>query len=372
MIEFELKKREKDSDARVGTIQLSHCVVHTPVFMPVGTQGTVKSVAPLFLEEAGVQMIVANTYHLHLRPGESTIEKVGGLHEFTGWKKGILTDSGGFQVISLSDLTKITDEGVQFQSHIDGDRVFFTPERVIEIQQKLGSDIIMSFDEPTLYPSSETNCERSVRRTTEWARRGKGIFTRGDENRKALFGIVQGGTYKDLRRRSAEELIELDFDGYAIGGLAIGEPKSVQLEVTEYTAQFLPPDRPRYLMGVGYPEDIIDAVSKGIDMFDCVLPTRNARTGTVFTSKGKLVVKNSPYSEDFLPLDSECTCYCCKNFSRAYIRHLFNSGEILGPVLATVHNITFFMRFMREMRESIVEDRFGEWSKKFLSKYLGS
>lgn len=371
-MKFEIIKEDKISEARVGKIRLPHGDVYTPVFMPVGTQGTVKSVAPLFLNQAGVQMIVANAYHLHLRPGESTVKKAGGLHSFIGWNKGILTDSGGFQVISLADLNKITDEGVRFQSHIDGTYIFFTPENVIEMQCALGADIIMSFDEPVLYPSSYAFCEKAAQRTSEWASRGKLVFDRREDDEKALFGIVQGGTYKELRKRSTENLKSIGFDGYAIGGLAIGEPKSLQLETTEYTSQLLPFEKPRYLMGVGYPEDIIDAVTKGIDMFDCVLPTRNARTGTVFTSQGKVVIKNAPYTEDYIPVDEECGCYTCQNFSRAYIRHLFNAGEILGPVLATIHNIHFFMKLMQEIRESIKKDKFVSWSSGFLSKYLNS
>ena len=368
-MKFLVTKRAKDSKARLGKISLSHCDILTPAFMPVGTQGTVKTLAPLFLEQAGVQIIVANTYHLHLRPGESTIKRAGGLHSFMGWNKGILTDSGGFQVISLADLNKITDEGVRFQSHIDGSYEFFTPEKVIDIQLMLGSDIIMSFDEPVLYPSPLEKTKKAQERTTEWAKRGKAVFLNKNNNKSALFGIVQGGTYKNLRKRSALELIDIGFDGYAIGGLAIGEPKSLQWEITEWTAEFLPEDKPRYLMGVGYPEDILDAVAKGIDMFDCVLPTRNARTGTVFTSKGKMVVKNATYTEDYLPIDEECNCYTCQNFSRAYIRYLFNAGEMLGPILATIHNVYFFMNLMRGIRESIKNDTFNTFSENFLRKY---
>jgi len=371
-MKFEMIKKDKNTGARLGRLTFPHCNLSTPIFMPVGTQGTVKTLTPSFLTEADVQMIVMNTYHLHLRPGESIIAQVGGLHNFTGWDKGILTDSGGFQVISLADLNKITDEGVGFQSHIDGGYEFFTPEKVIEIQLALGSDIIMSFDEPVQYPSSYNYCETAVQRTTEWAKRGKSIFDRENDGERALFGIVQGGTYRALRKRSIEELNSIGFDGYAIGGLAIGEPKSLQQEITEYTAQMLSSEKLRYLMGVGYPEDIIDAVSNGIDMFDCVLPTRNARTGTVFTSRGKVVVKNALYREDYLPLDEDCDCYTCRNFSRAYIRHLFNVGEILGPVLATIHNIHFFMKLMKGIRKSIVDERFDSWSMEFLSRYLNS
>jgi queuine tRNA-ribosyltransferase len=371
-MKFDIIARDTRTDARTGRLHLEHGTVETPVFMPVGTQATVKGSAPLFLEQGGVQMIVANTYHLHLRPGESVIERAGGLHDFIGWKHCILTDSGGFQVISLADLNKVTDEGVRFQSHLDGNSIFFTPEKVIQIQCALAADIIMSFDEPALYPSTVAACEKAVKRTTDWARRGKETFKRSGANQKALFGIVQGGTHRELRKRSAEELIAVSFDGYAIGGLAIGEPKSIQHEITEFTSKLLPTESPRYLMGVGYPEDIIDAVERGIDMFDCVIPTRNARTGTVFTPRGKLVIKNAPYAEDFMPIDEGCTCYACRNFSRAYIRHLFNAGEMLGPMLTTIHNVSFFMKLMRDIRESIDAGRFGTWAGEFLSEYTGS
>lgn len=371
-MKFRILTRDTSSRARTGVLDLSHGKVETPVFMPVGTQATVKSSAPLFLEKAGVQMLVANTYHLHLRPGESVIGKAGGLHDFIGWNRNILTDSGGFQVISLADLNKITDEGVHFQSHLDGNRIFFNPEKVITIQCMLGADIIMSFDAPALYPSTEAACERAVQRTTDWAREGKCAFDRLKKGSQALFGIVQGGVHHRLRTRSAEELTDISFDGYAIGGLAIGEPKSLQHDITSYTARLLPEGQPRYLMGVGYPEDIIDAVAKGIDMFDCVIPTRNARTGTVFTPKGRLVIKNAPFAEDFTPIDEHCDCYTCTQFSRAYIRHLFNAGEMLGPMLATIHNIAFFMRLMREIREAINRGAFGDWTRSFLSDYQGS
>lgn len=372
-MKFQIQANDKNNRARLGTIILPHCEICTPLFMPVATQGTVKSLPPLFLEKAGVQMVVANTYHLHLRPGETTIKKAGGLHKFIGWDKGILTDSGGFQVVSLADLNRVSDEGVYFQSHIDGSYELFTPEKVINIQLALGSDIVMSFDEPVLYPSSFTSSEKAVQRTTNWAREGKTTFIQSDAaGKKSLFGIVQGGTYQDLRERSIEELVEIGFDGYAIGGLAIGEPKSLQREITDFTAQLLPNEKPRYLMGVGYPEDIIDAVLKGIDIFDCVIPTRNARTGTVFTRKGKLVVKNSPFSMDYLPIEENCECYTCRNFSRAYLRHLFNAGEILGPVLATLHNIHFFMRLMLDIRDSLKKGEFDSWSKRFLTQYLNS
>jgi queuine tRNA-ribosyltransferase len=368
-MKFETIRLDDHSRARTGKLRLGHGVVETPVFMPVGTQATVKSIPPFFLEEAGVQMTVANTYHLHLRPGESVIGNAGGLHAFMGWERNILTDSGGFQVISLADLNRISDEGVQFQSHLDGSRVFFSPEKVIQIQCSLGADIVMSFDEPALFPSTLAACEKTVVRTTDWASKGKVTFEEFRKEHQVLFGIVQGGTHRELRKRSAEELLDISFDGYAIGGLAIGEPKSIQREITDFTAQLLPADRPRYLMGVGYPEDIIDAVAKGIDMFDCVIPTRNARTGTVFTPTGRLVVKNAPCTEDFLPIDEQCECYACRHFSRAYIRHLFNAGEILGPMLATIHNVTFFMKLMREIRASIARNEFDVWSRAFLANY---
>lgn len=372
-MKFEICSRDRDSSARLGKIILPRCGISTPLFMPVATQGTIKSLPPLFLEKAGVQMLVANTYHLHLRPGENIIEKVGGLHKFMGWDNGILTDSGGFQVVSLADLNRVSDEGVRFQSHIDGSYELFTPEKVINIQLALGTDIVMSFDEPVLYPSSFASSEKAVQRTTKWAKEGKKVFDHsGIANKRGIFGIVQGGTYKDLRARSTEDLIKMGFDGYAIGGLAIGEPKSLQLDITDFTSHLLPDDKPRYLMGVGYPEDIIDAVSKGIDMFDCVIPTRNARTGTVFTREGKLVIKNAPFSADYLPIEEDCECYTCRNFSRAYLRHLFNAGEILGPVLATLHNIHFFMSLMREIRDSLKKGEFTSWSKRFLSEYMNS
>jgi len=371
-VRFKVIKEDVNTKARIGELHLSDCSILTPVFMPVGTQGTVKTLSPLSLHQTGVQLIVANTYHLHLRPGEAVVKEAGGLHNFIGWNGGILTDSGGFQVISLADLNRITDEGVSFQSHLDGNSIFFSPEKVIEIQLALGADIIMSFDEPVLYPSSYAHSEKAVRRTAEWAKRGKRIFDRTAGNEKAIFGIVQGGAYKKLRRISALELVDMQFDGYAIGGLALGEPKSLQTDIAGCTAELLPAEKPRYLMGVGYPEDIVDAVLNGIDMFDCVLPTRNARTGTVFTSKGKIVVKNAPYAKDYSPLDEDCNCYSCRNFSRAYIRHLFNAGEILGPILATVHNISFFMKLMREIRQSIRKGEFSEWRRHFISSYSGS
>jgi queuine tRNA-ribosyltransferase len=370
-MKFEIQANDRNSRARLGKIILPHFQISTPLFMPVATQGTVKSLPPVFLERAGVQMLVANTYHLHLRPGETIIEKAGGLHKFMGWDKGILTDSGGFQVVSLTDLNQVSDEGVRFQSHIDGSYELFTPEKVINIQLALGANIVMSFDEPVLFPSSFASSEKAVQRTTKWGREGKNVFEQsGVATKRGIFGIVQGGTYKDLRKMSAENLIEIGFDGYAIGGLAIGEPKSLQHEITDYTAHLLPNERPRYLMGVGYPEDIIDAVSKGVDMFDCVIPTRNARTGTVFTHRGKLVVKNAPFSKDYIPIEENCECYTCQNFSRAYLRHLFNAGEILGPVLATLHNIHFFMLLMREIRDSLKNGEFTSWSKRFLSEYI--
>ncbi len=366
---FEISGIDESCKARTGRLHLAHGIVETPVFMPVATQATVKSCPPSFLEQAAVQMIVANTYHLHLRPGEKVIGDAGGLHDFMGWQRNILTDSGGFQVISLADLNRITDEGVHFQSHLDGSSIFFDPEKVIRLQCTMGADIIMSFDEPALFPSTVAACERAVRRTTDWAKRGKKVFEQLRQHKQALFGIVQGGTSRELRKRSAEELINISFDGYAIGGLAIGEPKSMQHEITDFSAQLLPQDRPRYLMGVGYPEDIVDAVSRGIDMFDCVIPTRNGRTGTVFTSNGRLVIKNAPFIEDSRPIEEACTCYACRNFSRSYIRHLFNAGEILGPMLATVHNITFFMKLMQDIRASIRRNEFATWSRMFLAGY---
>ncbi len=350
---------------RLGCIFTPRGTVQTPVFMPVGTQATVKALTPEELEELGCEMILANTYHLFLRPGHKLIERLGGLHRFMNWHRPILTDSGGYQVFSLSPLRKLTEEGVRFRSHLDGREVFLTPELAIEIQVSLGSDVIMVLDECTPYPADRSYTIESMELTHRWAERCKKIERKEGQ---ALFGIVQGGMYRDLRKESATRLSEIGFDGYGIGGLSVGEPKELMVEMTEATVECLPADRPRYLMGVGMPEDIVEAVERGVDMFDCVLPTRCARNGLLFTSRGKLVIKNSQYKEDPEPLDPECECYTCRNYSRAYLRHLYTSGEILAARLNTVHNVHYYMKLMRDIRASIMEERFGSFKKAFYDK----
>ncbi|MFQ5906907.1 MAG: tRNA guanosine(34) transglycosylase Tgt [bacterium] len=364
-LRFEIVKEDEKTGARAGLLYTPHGTVETPVFMPVGTQGTVKTMSPRELEEAGVQMIVCNVYHLYLRPGHGLIREAGGIHRFIGWRRPVLSDSGGFQVFSLADLREIDKDGVKFQSHLNGSFHLFTPEKVMEIEGSLSPDIGMVLDEPVPYPSAKDYAASSMELTVEWARRARAC----KDGSFGLFGIVQGGTYPDLRRSCAEMLVELDFPGYAIGGLAIGEPKVLTMEMVELTVEKLPKEKPRYLMGVGLPEDMIDAFAVGVDMFDCVIPTRNGRTGTVFNSSGKLVIKNAEYSSDHSPIDLTCGCYACRNFSRAYIRHLFNAGEILAARLATMHNIHFFAGVVSEMRKALMEDRLTEWKKHFSSKY---
>ncbi len=335
--------------------------------MPVGTRGTVKTLTPRDLkEEIKAQIILGNTYHLYLRPGHELIKKAGGIHNFIGWDRPVLTDSGGFQVMSLSGLRKISDEGVRFQSHIDGSYHMFTPEKVMEIQNSIGADIIMSFDECPPYPATKDYVANSLKTTLEWAKRGKEAHKRPQE--QALFGIVQGGIYKDLREESAKKLMEMDFDGYSIGGLAVGEEKSDMFAVTEFLDDILPQDKPRYLMGVGTPEDILINIANGVDMFDCVMPTRNARKGTVFTHRGKLIIKAARYKEDFSPLDPECSCYTCRNFSRAYIRHLFSVNEFLAMHLATLHSLHFYLELVTNARKAIFENRYDEFLNKTLEK----
>jgi queuine tRNA-ribosyltransferase len=353
-------------------MQTAHGPVQTPVFMPVGTQGTVKSLTPQQLKDDGAQIILGNAYHLYLRPGQELVKKAGSLHRFIGWDRPILTDSGGFQVFSLAELRNIKEEGVSFQSHIDGSSHLFSPESVMRLEAALGADIIMCFDECIPYPSTLEYAERSTARTSRWARRCKDEFVlikNTEPNSQALFGIVQGGTYPELRRRSARELVEMDFDGYSIGGLAIGEPKEQTWKAVATANEVLPPDKPRYMMGVGFPEDIIKGVSLGVDMFDCVMPTRNARNGTLFTSCGKLVMKNARHFDDFSPVDAQCDCYLCRNFSRAYLRHLFMAEEILAATLATIHNVRFYLRMMEDIRTAIEQDRFDDWQKSILQRY---
>ncbi|MCP5461851.1 MAG: tRNA guanosine(34) transglycosylase Tgt [bacterium] len=366
---FTLLKTDARSKARRGVLETPHGTVQTPVFMPVGTQGTVKGLTPAVIHELNAEIILGNTYHLYLRPGMDIMEQAGGLHSFMGWNKPILTDSGGFQVYSLAQLRKITPEGVRFQSHIDGSQHFFTPEKTYEIQNMLGSDIIMVFDECVPYPSEHTYACNSLKITVEWAKKCK-IAHKKNNTDKGLFGIVQGSTFKDLRSECAYALQEIGFDGYAIGGLAVGEPQMLLYEFAGYTADILPCEKPRYVMGCGFPEDLLVMVENGIDMFDCVIPTRYARNGTAFTSRGKLPVKNGAYKNDFAPLDPDCSCYVCTHFSRAYLRHLFNTGEMLGPVLLTQHNIHFFLELMRKIRTAIDNDRYVEYKNETMNKLL--
>ncbi|MFQ5510944.1 MAG: tRNA guanosine(34) transglycosylase Tgt [Candidatus Krumholzibacteriia bacterium] len=369
-IEFELQCT--CGDARAGMLRTDHGDVTTPVFMPVGTQATVKSVSPRMLRDVGSQIVLANTYHLVLRPGTELVASAGGLHRFMSWDGPILTDSGGFQVLSLADLRKVSDEGITFRSHIDGVLCRFTPESAVRDQAALGADIIMSFDYCTDYPCDRPEAERAVRLTTDWARRGRGVYGARFEMEgyeRALFAVIQGSTYPDLRERSLGELGEIEFPGYAIGGLSVGEPRESTWEVTERVTSLLPGDRPRYLMGMGTPLDLVEGVARGVDMFDCVMPTRNARNGTVFTRHGKVALRNAAYARDFAPLDDECDCYTCRNFTRAYLRHLFLAREMLGPALATVHNLRFYCRIMEEMREAIENDTFAKWRSDFTMEY---
>jgi queuine tRNA-ribosyltransferase len=369
-MDFRLEQKDEDSNARAGVLGTQRGDVQTPVFMPVGTQATVKTLAPHELEEIGAQIVLANTYHLYLRPGHDLIRELGGLHAFMSWKRPILTDSGGFQVFSLSDLRVVRKEGVVFRSHLDGSEHFISPELAVEIQDALGSDVVMTLDQCVGFPSDLPLAKRALENTLDWAKRSKTAWAEPRSSATAaLFAIVQGSTYENLRTQCAKALVEMGFDGYAIGGLSVGEPKSATFDMTAVTVAELPTDRPRYLMGVGFPDDIIEAVRRGVDMFDCVMPTRNARNGTVFTSRGKLVVKNVEYAKDERPLDEDCDCYTCLNFSRAYLRHLFQAGELLGPRLATLHSLRFFFTMMASMRKSIMETRFSEWRKGFLEKY---
>lgn len=367
MFEFKLLKESKECKARLGKIKTNHGEIETPIFMPVGTRATVKTMTPEELKDIGSQIILSNTYHLFLRPGTEIIEKAGGLHKFMNWDRPILTDSGGFQVFSLSGNRKINEDGVEFRSHIDGSKKFISPEISIDIQNSLGSDIIMCFDECAPYPSSYEYIKKSMERTSRWAKRCKEHHKNTDK--QALFGIIQGGMYKDLREISAKDLVELDFPGYAVGGLSVGEPLELMNEILDYTSEFMPKNKPRYLMGVGSPDYLFEAVERGIDMADCVLPTRIARNGTVMTSKGRLVIKNAKYKDDFSSLDHECDCYVCRNYSRAYIRHLFNVDEILGLRLTTIHNLYFLINLMSKIRESIKNDYFLEFKDDFYKKY---
>jgi queuine tRNA-ribosyltransferase len=365
MLRFELQAECPVTRARAGLLHTGHGVVETPVFMPVGTQGTVKGVTPRDLAESlDAKIILANTYHLFLRPGHESIQKLGGLHQFASWKRAILTDSGGFQVFSLNSLRKITEEGVLFHSHLNGDPHMFTPESTVDVQLAFGSDIAMVLDECLAYPATRPEAKVSMDRTIRWARKGYAHFARRMEQMKtihALFPIVQGSMYPDLRAECARELLELNADGYAIGGLSVGEPRELSQEMVEATTPLLPRDRPRYVMGVGMPEELPEYVARGVDMMDCVLPSRNARNGCLFTSSGKVIIKHAQYKEDPAPLDAECPCYTCRNFSRAYLRHLFQAGEILFSTLATLHNLQRYLDIMRQMRQAILLGTFPQY-----------
>lgn len=367
-VTYELIKESKESNARLGKLHTPHGVIDTPVFMPVGTQATVKAMSPQELEEIGAGIILSNTYHLYLRPGHELVAKAGGLHQFMNWSGAILTDSGGFQVFSLGDLRKIREEGVEFRSHIDGSKHLFTPEKVMEIEMALGADIAMAFDECVSYPMDYEYTKLAMERTTRWAERCLQAHHRADQ---ALFGIVQGGMYNDLRAISAKDLVSLGFPGYGIGGLSVGEPKDLSYQILEATVPLLPKDKPRYLMGVGTPDYLIEGVIRGVDMFDCVMPTRIARNGTVFTSEGRLTIRNAAYKEDFTPLDPNCNCTSCRNYTRAYIRHLFNAGEILGLRLTTYHNLYFLINLMKQIREAIAADSLLEFRREFYRRYEG-
>lgn len=365
MFKFDLLHTDKNTQARRGRIHTPHGTIETPIFMPVGTHGALKALTPAQVEETGAQIILSNTYHLHLKPGEALVKKAGGLHKFMNWDKPILTDSGGFQVFSLPK-KKITETGVFFRHEQNGDEIFLGPKEAMHIENTLGADIIMAFDECIPYPSSHDYSKRSVQKTLRWAESCLEHHNRQDQ---ALFAIVQGSIYEDLRRECAEQLTSMDFPGYAIGGVSVGEGLELLKKVVDYTAPFLPVDKPRYLMGVGLPEDILESIDRGMDMFDCVIPTRYARSATLFTSRGKLRLTNRNYRRDFYPVDPACDCYCCRNFSRAYLHHLFNANEILSATLAAIHNVHFYLNMVAGARKAIEQDQFAEYKQNFLEEY---
>lgn len=366
-VTYELIKKDSRTKARRGRVNTPHGPIETPVFMPVGTAGTVKAMKPEEVRDMGAQIILGNTYHLYLRPGHEVVKAAGGLHKFMNWERAILTDSGGFQVFSLGAMRKISEEGVEFRSHIDGSKHMLSPEKSMEIQNALGSDIMMAFDECAPYPADRNYVKNSLERTTRWLKRCKEYHKNTEQ--QSLFGIMQGGMYKDLRKQSAEEIVELDLPGYAIGGLSVGEPKEIMYEVMDDCVDYLPADKPRYLMGVGSPDCLFEGVERGIDMFDCVLPTRIARHGIAMTSQGRVNIKNAKYERDFTPLDPNCDCYTCRNYSKAYLRHLFKSDEILSSMLMTTHNLHFLVNTMAGIRKAIEEDRFLEYKKEFYDSY---
>ena len=363
--EFELLHVDKYTGARRGRLHTPHGVIETPIFMPVGTQATVKTFTPDELKMCGAQIILSNTYHLHLRPGEDLVAEAGGLHKFMNWDRPILTDSGGFQVFSLSELRKLTEDGVEFRSHLDGSRHYFSPEVSVGVQEKLGSDIMMQFDECSPYPCDYDRARKAMHRTLRWLDRCLKAKTRGDQ---ALFGIVQGAFYKDLRIECAKEMAKLDLPGFGIGGLSVGEPKEVMYDMLEAIAPYMPEHKPRYLMGVGSPDCLVEGVLRGVDMFDCVLATRVARNGTAFSQGGRLVIRNAAYAHDFGPMEEGCDCYACKNFSRAYIRHLFKAEEILALRLISIHNVRFLLRQMEQIRAAIEQDCMREYAEEFFAK----
>lgn len=363
---FEVLKTCAQTGARLGVLHTPHGDVHTPVYMPVGTAATVKAMTPRELIEIGAEIMLSNTYHLHLRPGEDLVAEAGGLHRFMAWPRPILTDSGGFQVFSLAGIRKIREDGVTFQSHLDGSRRFLSPEKSMEIQRALGSDIVMAFDVCTAYPCDHQTAEDAMHRTHRWAQR---CLQSSLAPGQALFGIVQGAFFRDLRIQSAQTLAQMDFPGYGIGGLSVGEPKALMYEMLEAIMPHMPQAKPRYLMGVGSPDCLIEGVMRGVDMFDCVLATRIARNGTCFTTNGRLVIKNARYARDFGPIDEECDCYACRNFSRAYIRHLFKAGEITGARLASIHNLRFLLRLMENVRQAIAQDSLPQLRARFYERY---
>ncbi len=372
MLKLNIIGSDKNSKARTGFFETDHGKVETPNFMPVGTQGSVKAVNQNLLEfDIKAQIVLSNTYHLYLRPGTDILEEAGGLHNFMNWHKPILTDSGGYQVFSLSELRKLKNEGVEFRSHLDGSKHFFTPEKVIEIQRSIGSDIMMSLDECTAFPCEYEYAVKSTQLTSDWAILNREAFEKTKplySHKQFLFGIVQGSVYKDLREKSARDIMKLEFDGYSIGGLAVGEPVNVMYDLVNFVTDMLPQDRLRYLMGVGRPENILEAIERGIDIFDCVMPTRNARNSYLFTSNGILAMRNAKYKNDFNTIDENCGCYTCKNFSRAYLRHLFTAKEILALELASIHNLHFYMNLLEQAREHIKQGNFSDWKRDIIEK----
>lgn len=368
---FEVEARDPACAARTGRLHLPHGVVETPIFMPVGTQASVKALSTEDLHGIRAQIILGNAYHLYLRPGTEVMEAAGGIHQFMKWDRPVLTDSGGFQIFSLAELNKITDEGAAFQSHIDGSRHFFTPEKAVDIQISIGADIMMCFDECTEYPATRGRAEKSMRRTLAWARRCRAHWESREAGGQALFGIVQGSTFEDLRRECAAAMVDIGFPGYAIGGVSVGEGREEMAAAVEWCAACLPEEKPRYLMGVGPPEDLLDGIARGVDMFDCVMPTRNARNGSLFTSRGRVNIKNACHARDFGPLDPDCACPVCRTHSRAYLAHLYRAGEILALRLNTLHNLFFMLELAAQARQAIRRGCFGEFRQSFLRSYRG-